>query len=251
MKQILNYKLKPSQAALWFLGQSGFICKSCNTILAIDPYLSDSVAKKSPALKRTIPVPIKPANLKVDIFILTHDHLDHLDPETIIPYKYKDTTKFVAPRLASKKLYKLGIKKENIITIDVGMSEKIGDIRIEGIYTIPNSPKVIDTAGYLIKFKNGRSFYHSGDTGISPLLLESVKKAEVGLFCINGKWGNMDAEQAAQVAAKVCTKIAIPHHYDLFTLNRENPEFFKYTLSYAAPKIKTKILKIMKPFIWQ
>ncbi|MEN6383763.1 MAG: MBL fold metallo-hydrolase, partial [Phycisphaerales bacterium] len=198
MKTIINLKLKPSEAALFFLGQAGYICKSCDAIIAIDPYLTDSVEKKSPALKRTFPAPINPSDLKVDIFIVTHDHRDHLDPEVIEQYRYKDSTKFVAPRLASRKLIELGIKKENVITIDVGETENVGQICIEGVYTIPNETKVIDTAGYLIKFPNGRSLYHSSDTDLSPLLLESAPKAEVGLFCINGKWGNMNAEQAAK-----------------------------------------------------
>jgi L-ascorbate 6-phosphate lactonase len=250
MKNITDLKLKSSQAALYFLGQAGYIIKSCDTLIAIDPYLSDSVEKKSPALKRTFPAPIKPADLKTDIFIVTHDHLDHLDPEVIEQYKYKDSTKFVAPRFASKKLIELGIKKENVVTIDIGESKNVGKICIEGVYTVPSEPKVIDTTGYLIKFPNGRSVYHSSDTDLSALLLQSAPQAEVGLFCINGKWGNMNAENAAQLAAKVCTKFAIPNHYDLFALNSENPEIFKYSVKFTKPELKVEILELMKPFIW-
>jgi L-ascorbate 6-phosphate lactonase len=250
MKTIFDLKLESNQAALYFLGQAGYICKCCDTLIAIDPYLTDSVEKKSPALKRTFPAPIKPSELEVDIFIVTHDHRDHLDPEVIEQYKFKHSTKFVAPRFASKKLIELGIKKQNVITIDVGESENVGKVNIEGVYTIPNEPKVIDTAGYLIKFPNGRSLYHSGDTDLSPLLLKSAPQAEVGLFCINGKWGNMNAEKAAELAAKVCTKFAIPNHYDLFALNSENPEIFKYSVKFTKPELKVEILELMKPFIW-
>ncbi|MGA2914693.1 MAG: MBL fold metallo-hydrolase [Sedimentisphaerales bacterium] len=250
MQQILDFKLESSQAALWFVGQSGFICKSCDTIVAIDPYLSDSIAKLSPKLKRIIPVPIEPADLKTDIFIVTHDHLDHLDPETIAGYRYKDTTKFVAPSLACRKLQQLGIKSNNIRTVDVGQSEQIGSVHIKGIYTIPNEPAVVDTAGYLVRFQNGRSFYHTSDTDLSPLLLAVAPHAEAGLFCINGKWGNMSVEKAVELAVKVRPRFAIPHHYDIMELNYENPETFRYLMSYAEPQIRVEILQIMKPFVW-
>ncbi len=250
MKNTIDLKLNCSQAAIWFLGQAGYIIKSCDTLIAIDPYLSDSVERKSPALKRTFPAPIKPAELKADIFIVTHDHLDHLDPDTINDYKYKDSTMFVAPRFASKRLIELGIKTQNITTIDVGESKTVGKTIIEGVYTVPSEPKVIDTAGYVIKFPNARSVYHSSDTELSPLLLQSSPQAEVGLFCINGKWGNMNAENAAQLAARVCTKFAIPNHYDLFALNSENPEVFKYSVKFTKPELKVEILELMKPFIW-
>jgi L-ascorbate 6-phosphate lactonase len=250
MKNIIDLKLNSSQAAIWFLGQAGYIIKSCDAIITIDPYLSDSVEKKSPALKRTFPAPIKPADLKADIFIVTHDHLDHLDPQTIGDYKYKNSTMFVAPRFASKALKGLGIKNQNITTIDVGESKAVGKITIEGVYTVPSEPKVIDTAGYLIKFPNGRCVYHSSDTELSALLMQAAGQAEVGLFCINGKWGNMNAENAAQLAAKVCTKFAIPNHYDLFALNSENPEIFKYSVKCIKPELKVEILELMKPFIW-
>lgn len=250
MENVKDLKLKTSEAALWFIGQSGFICKSCDTTIVIDPYLSNSTAKKSPKLTRKYPPPIKPADLKADIYIVTHNHSDHLDPETIADYKYKQTTKFIAPRLATEKLIQLGIDRNNIITIDSGQKKTIDSISIEGIYAIPTSVNVIDTCGYLVTFPNGRSFYHSGDTGFSELLSEAAPSAEVGLFCINGKWGNMNSEQAAKLASKVCTKFAIPHHYDLMELNSENPELFKYCMGYTNSQIQVKILEIMKPFIW-
>ena len=48
IKNITEYKIQKNQAALWFLGQAGYIIRSCGTTLAIDPYLSDSVAKAAP-----------------------------------------------------------------------------------------------------------------------------------------------------------------------------------------------------------
>jgi L-ascorbate 6-phosphate lactonase len=250
MKNIIEYQLAEDKAGLWFIGQSGFIFKACGAIIAIDPYLSDSVARVSPGLTRLYPPPIEPQDLKVDILITTHNHLDHLDPDTITPYQHKKDTLFVAPRLACQKLAKLGIAAENIIKIDSGEVKIVRNIKIFGIYTVPNDPAAIDTAGYKIVFPNEKSIYHCADTDLSDLLLQCAPSADVGLFCINGKWGNMGVEKAATLAQKVNPQYAIPHHYDLMAHNGENPETFRYQLNYYRPDIKVVIPKILEPFMW-
>ena len=250
MKRIIDFKLEPSQAALWFLGQSGFIFKSGRTTVVIDPYLSDSVGKVSPDLKRATAIPIEPSQLNVNIFIVTHDHLDHLDPETVGQYQHKDITVFVGPRFACRKLYELDVPLEQIVQIDSGETENVLGVEIKGVYTIPNEPSVIDTCGYCIKFGNGRSVYHTSDTDLSDLLLATAPNAEVGLFCINGQWGNLDVEKAVKLACKVKPKFAIPHHYDTMELNSVNPEKFAYCMGYTDKSIKVQIQKVMEPFVW-
>lgn len=250
MKEIESYPLNKEQAALWFLGQSGFLIKSCGTIVVIDPYLSDSVAKVSPRLTRSYPPPIDPTFLKADLFIVTHDHLDHLDPETIAAYKHKESTTFLGPRFACEKLKSLGISQNNIIRIDSGQRQTVRGVQIAGVYAVANEPAVIDTCGYRIEFENGRSVYHSADTGFSPLLLECAPAAEIALVCINGQWGNLNIEQAAELTNTVNPKVVIPHHYDLMKLNSANPESFKYQMNYINPKIHVEILKVLDPFVW-
>lgn len=250
MDRILKHKLIENQAALWFLGQSGFVIKSAGITLAIDPYLSDSVTKVSPSLTRRYPAPIEPSALNVDIYIATHDHLDHLDPETVAPYKHKEATMFVGPRFVCNKFASLGVPKQNIVKIESGESKKVREVDITGIYALANEPAAIDTAGYKIVFANGRSVYHTADTGYSPLLLKCAPSAEVGLFVINGKWGNLNIEQAAELADMVNPRFAIPHHYDLMELNSENPDTFKYQMNYINPRIEVKIPMLMQPFVW-
>jgi L-ascorbate 6-phosphate lactonase len=250
LERILKHKLKKNQACLWFLGQSGFVIKSAGVTIAIDPYLSDSVARVSPLLTRRYPTPIEPSALKVDIYIATHDHLDHLDPETLIAYQHKKTTMFVGPRFVCRKFAALGVGLKNIVKIDSGESKTLKGVKISGIYAVANDPIVIDTAGYKIAFANGRSVYHTSDTDFSPLLLECAPSAEVGLFCINGKWGNLNAEQAAELTVKVNPRFTIPHHYDLMKLNSENPETFKYQMNFVNPHTEVRILKPMQPFVW-
>ena len=108
------------KSALWFLGQSGFYLKSGGVSVVIDPYLSDCVGENSPLFTRIYPAPVSPYDLKADIYIVTHDHLDHLDPATIRAYSHKEETIFVAPRHAAKKLEILGINPQQIRIVDQG-----------------------------------------------------------------------------------------------------------------------------------
>ena len=251
MKSILNQRLNLEQVGLWFLGQSGYIMRADSVTLVIDPYLSDSVKKIAPEFGRLYPPPISPADLSADIFIVTHDHLDHLDPETIDAYNHKEDTIFVGPRLVCKKLATLGIPASNIHRIDSGESATIRGVTITGIYALPTEVEVIDTTGYLIEFANGRSIYHTSDTEFSELLLKAAPQAEVLLACINGKDGNMGAQSAARLAKVVAPRIAaIPNHYDMMALNSENPQVFAYFARQECPDISIKILNLLEPFIW-
>jgi len=65
-----------------FLGQSGYVLKSANTQIIIDPYLSDIVNRVANR-PRTLPIPMAPKDISCDAVICTHNHLDHLDPDTV------------------------------------------------------------------------------------------------------------------------------------------------------------------------
>jgi L-ascorbate 6-phosphate lactonase len=250
MDAILNYPIRPDQAALWFLGQAGYVFRSGQCCVTIDPYLTDSVAEADASLARMVPVPIQPEELKVDIYIVTHDHLDHLDPRTIDRYPHRDSTVFVAPHLACTKLRSLGVSAGRIVCVDSGRTAIVSGVSIKGIYALGTDGGVIDTAGYLLRFANGRSVYHSSDTGFNELLLDAAPRAEVLLVCINGKWGNLDIPQAVALAGRVKPDVAVPNHYDMMRTNAADPEAFVRLLGKEHPEIDSRILSVMEPFVW-
>ncbi len=252
MKSILNAPLADDQAGLWFLGQSGYIFRTNTVTVVIDPYLSDSVREIAPEFGRLYPPPLASADLQADIYVITHDHLDHLDPPTLLGYRHTEQTTFVAPRLACKKLAALGIPPANIVRVDSGESVNLRGVQITGIYALPSEVEVIDTTGYLIQFANGRSVYHTSDTEFCELLVKCAPQAEVLLVCINGKDGNMGAQSAARLAKAVAPRVAAsPNHYDLFALNAENPQVFAYFVGQECPEVPVKIFQPLEPFVWR
>ncbi|NLW49915.1 MAG: MBL fold metallo-hydrolase [Candidatus Brocadiaceae bacterium] len=250
MAGVRDYRLADDQAALWPLGQAGFLIRGGGVTVAIDPYLTDSVGKASPAFARAVPSPIEPEDLQVDMFVVTHDHLDHLDPETIGRYRHPASTRFVAPRLACRRLRELGIPSENVLRVDAGDEAELYGIRLRGVYAVPTGPDVLDTCGYRLELPGGKSVYHSSDTAWSDLLERAAPRAQVLLVCINGKYGNLNVHEAVRLTRAVRPDVAVPMHYDLMRLNAENPDTFIHLLRQALPECEGRILKIMEPLVW-
>ena len=69
-----------------WLGQAGLMFETEGKTIIVDQYLSDSVEKIEPHNKRRVPVEERFLKIKPDIIILTHNHLDHTDPETLKYY---------------------------------------------------------------------------------------------------------------------------------------------------------------------
>ncbi len=103
-----------------------------------------------------------------------------------------------------------------------------------------------------IEVANGRSVYHSSDTAFTALLLEAAPRAvEVLLVPINGKWGNLNVEQAVALTAAVGPRFVLPNHYDLMALNAENPETFRWFCQQRQLTSRCVIPTVMQPFLWE
>jgi L-ascorbate 6-phosphate lactonase len=252
MKRITDENLTESQAGMWWLGQAGYVLRANDVIIAIDPYLSDSAANGAPEFARLYPPVIDAATLKADVIIITHNHADHLDPETLANYRFKEETQFVAPWLTAAALAENGIPEECIVTVNAGETYRYGQTEITGVFALPTGADVLDTTGYLVRFGNGRSIYHTSDTQFHPLVLEAApRKPEVMLVPINGKWGNPGPEQAALFAERAMPRYVFPNHYDTMALNAEDPAVFKWFCENKGIHAECIVAERMTPFIWE
>ena len=205
-----------------WIGQSGYILKTSNTEIIIDPYLSDIVNKVANR-PRMVEVPIKPQDIKADAIICTHNHLDHLDPEAI--EKMNKLMLFVCPSYCEEKLKSLGCKK--IQTLEVSQSITVGDFKLTAVY----ANHTVDTIGILAE-ANGKKLYFTSDTIYDEKLKEmSDYKLDIMFICINGKLGNMNVDEAIDITNDVKPKIAVPTHYGMFASNTENPKKFTSRIS--------------------
>jgi L-ascorbate 6-phosphate lactonase len=136
--------------------------------------------------------------------------------------------------------------------VNAGQTHRFGLHGITGVFALPTGADVLDTTGYLIKFANARSIYHTSDTQFHPLVLDAApKNPEIMLVPINGKWNNPGPEQAALFAATVTPRFVFPNHYDTMALNAENPEVFKWFSENKGLHAKCIIAERMQPFVWK
>lgn len=260
IKQINNTCLTKDCIAIWQLGQESIVVKSGEKVCYFDPYLSNNVDEVFGNSPRNFKEPINPKEIdNADLVFISHDHLDHLDPATLVEIAQKSLkAKFVCPAPHTHILTEMGIAKERIIA--ARSKEKLV---VDGIEIYPVAEKHEDYyidengdhgyLGYVVSF-NEIVFYHAGDTIGFYELAEDLKPLKVDVAClpINGRdfkrlkvdnlLGNMDFREAVELANIIEADTIIPMHYDLFGFNTENPAYFVDFILNNYPEQKFKLL---------
>lgn len=245
------------------LGQAGFRIDHKDTTIIIDPYLSYSVDDGDKWVRRYAP-PMLPSDITdADIVLLSHDHLDHVDPETLSGIaKASPNCRFAASAsFAMARLTEIGIAKDRIIPLEADVPlEFTREVTVTPIPAAheelhPCSHGGFEELGFIIDVCDKR-IYHGGDTCVYEGLVERIKGVDVAILPVNGRdeirhsmncIGNMNAKEAAKLAYDAEIKCVIPCHWELYELNGETPEnihaaFAKY------PSAKYTLMGTESPF---
>ncbi|MFO1501723.1 MAG: MBL fold metallo-hydrolase [Verrucomicrobiota bacterium] len=256
-KQIQAHPVPPRAIAIWWLGQAGFILKTPAGVTAVvDPYLSDSCKpigeRNGFCLARQVPPPMRPRDLVgLDLYLVTHTHQDHLDPETIGPYrKAGGRARFVAPPEAWDRLLALKIPSSQVTMVWPNKSLVTGDLTVRATFAIPFGGDDLTHVGYLFMVKDGPTVYLTGDTAYEDVLVDSVAphKPDVLLAVINGAFRNLGPVEAARLAKGLNVKVAIPCHYDMFPDNCQPPQMFRTCLKLLGIGDRYCLLRHAVPF---
>ncbi len=200
-----------------FLGQSGYVLTASHSQIIIDPYLSDSV-NRVVGRPRRLPVPMQPADIACDAVVCTHNHLDHLDPDTISLIRNEQF--FIATKEGVEVLSGMG--KTNVRALTLGESVSVGELTLTAVY----AKHMVEAFGLLVQAE-GKTLYFSGDTLYDERLFQIAEyHPDITFICINGRLGNMNATEALVVANKIGAPVNIPNHYDMFASNSEDPHLF-------------------------
>lgn len=203
-----------------WLSQGSFLFESNGIRILVDPYMSDCLEFKG--LKRMVKFPLSFAELKPDMLICTHDHLDHLDPETVtgISELYPECI-ITGPASCCRHFHKLKVK--NIKLLNAEQAVNLGKIKITPVFAMHTEPEAIGLA----METGGKRLYLSGDTEYNEKLInEFTENCSLVLICINGRLGNMSLEQALKTVRALKPETALPMHYGLFAENTADPEPF-------------------------
>lgn len=197
-----------------WLGQAGLLFEGDGKKILIDPYLSDNVKNFEPQNYRRVPVDERFLSIKPDVIVVTHNHLDHLDKETLKYYLTEDAEALVlAPNGGWQELRKFG-GKSNYVLFNVGTEWSCGNVRFTAVKAEHSDPCAIG----VIVSAEGRDYYVTGDTLYNEAVFASLPKKDFyAVFLpVNGKGNNMNMTDAARFAARTGAKYAVPFHIGMF-----------------------------------
>ena len=228
------------------LGQSGCRLALRDIIIYIDPYLSNSVQEyDSEDLERLLPIPLHPEEIKDASFILiTHEHLDHCDPKTLIKIsEVSPNAFFIAPKPVIDKLIEWGVNENRIQLAKESWHELSVGINLRAVPSAHpeierDAEKNLTCVGYLLEWFDKR-IYIAGDTSVHPEIIETLNKEgpiHTAFLPVNednyfrrrrGIIGNMSVREALQFAEEIKVSQVVPVHWDMFSVNSAYPEEIK------------------------
>ena len=196
-----------------FLGQAGLLFDFDGLRVMVDPYFSDSVGKLHPEKSRRQKANLSFLDRKPDVLILTHDHLDHTDPETLeILLEKHSGICVLAGRNAWETARRFG-GDHNYVCFTPGCLWTEGSVSFEAVFAAHSDPEAI---GALIRHK-GKAYYITGDTLRSRRVAESLGcQPDVVFLPVNGVGNNMNMVDAAIFANEIGAKQAVPIHFGMF-----------------------------------
>lgn len=226
-----------------FLGQSGFRIEYKNTVLFIDPYLTNCVAEQQGDKYNRLVPPILDCNFIHDAnyILITHAHNDHCDISTLKSILNNSTNcKIIAPIEVCKYLKNNNFLNDRLLSIKDQWIQISDDIEIRPVPAAhPNILKkkieFLPSVGYLIRFSSGKKIYHAGDTFLFDELIDFISKfksIDIALLPINEHnyfkskmdiIGNMTMRESFEFASLLEVEYLVPIHWDLF----ENNSVFK------------------------
>jgi L-ascorbate metabolism protein UlaG (beta-lactamase superfamily) len=232
---------------LWWLGQSGFLLGASGSIIALDPYLSDSLTKKyattdKPHVRMSsiVVAPEQLAMLELNAISCSHQHTDHMDPETLAPIvRNTPGLKLVVPRAWRALAQERSCSSwGQILGVDAGVQIELPPFTFTAV---PAAHEQIERDGHghhlylgFVVRVGQWTVYHSGDTMLYDGMVDLLRpfNIDAAILPINGRAperrvaGNLWGREAAGLAKQIGAKLVVPCHYDMFEFNTATPDEF-------------------------
>ena len=216
-----------------WLGQASFRFDVGDRRILVDPFFAEHEARRYP------PLSVDEHGSGVDWLLVTHEHIDHLDPYSLREVAARsDGLTVVAPapleaqvREATDAAF-VGVDRGDRVELPgAGAVTVVPAIHGREVsHGYPDDPAFV---GYVLEL-GGTSLYHAGDTIVTDSLRAALAplRIDVALLPVNGRThyreaeglvGNMGTRDAVALATAVGASILVPYHWDLFKGNTEWP----------------------------
>lgn len=236
---------------LFWLGQAGFAFKTSSARIAyIDPYLSDAV-EHAFGFKRMMGCPISADEVAADLVLCTHEHLDHLDTDALPVIARNNAAHFAGPRECVRIFREIGIPEDRCHLLEEGKQIEVAGVYAAGMYA-DHGDLAPDAIGIVLDF-DGIKIYHTGDTAYRPREFQAAVRMQpdVLLPCINGRYGNLNSEEAALLARDVNPRIVIASHFWMFVEHDGDPAAFLEHCARLAPGTQAMVMKPGERYVYR
>lgn len=148
-----------------------------------------------------------------NIIVITHQHGDHFNKETLAGLDLENTV-FVVPQIVAEGMDEE--MKSKAIVLSNGETTEVAGISISAIpmYNLPNDESARHKKGvgngYVINF-DGMRVYISGDTEGIPEM-RALENIDIAFVCMNLPF-TMDIDQASNAVSEFSPKIMYPYHH--------------------------------------
>jgi len=263
VNDINNCTLDINEVAFWWLGQHSFVLKINNSILYIDPFLSDRSDRLLPPLLNAEEI------VNANLILGSHDHIDHIDHPLLQQFvKLNSTTKLIVPELLRNSLIEeLKISPDRVFGCGDNFTVQVDGIKVTGIaaahefFDQDTKTGHFPYLGFIIETDNF-TIYHSGDTCLYEGMETKLQKwdFDIAFVPINGRdakrlrancLGNMTYQEAADLCGNLKPKLIVPAHYGMFAGNTIDPKLFTDYMDIKYPNLKTHICTPGQRYIYK
>ncbi len=225
--------MEPSGHArvIWF-GHSTLLLRMSKKNILIDPMFSNAASPVGFMVKR-FQKPVLPLSglPGIDHILISHDHYDHLDKDSIKFFR-DQKTQFTVPLGLGSHLVRWGIAPGRITELDWWESVSKGEIEFIAAPARHFSGRSLTRrnktlwASWIIRDRS-QSLYFSGDSGYDTHFTEIGEKygpfdlafMENGQYNVHWKQVHMMPRETAQACVDVKAKRLFPIHWGMFVLS--------------------------------
>ncbi len=247
----------PSAGAdrITYVGHATVLIELAGVRVLTDPVLRSRLLG---VIRRHAEPPAADVASGIDAVLISHLHPDHLDFPSL--RRIGRPTRVIAPKRSAGAFRRRGFR--NVVELASGDSTLVRAIDVAAVPAVHDGRRYqfgrrVESLGFVLE-GGGRRIYFAGDTELFEGMSELAGSLDVALLPIAG-WGpkvggpgHLDARTAAEAAAILRPRIAIPIHWGTLLgrglegrraeLLRDPPREFVAQLAELAPDVEAGVL---------
>lgn len=232
-------QVRAGQLALWYIGGAGYIVRTNQATLLIDPFLGPS---NPPSWIREIPPAFDAERIdelgRIDAVLLTHEHGDHTDPVALRALAARTSAPVFGPASCIAVAEASGYPADRRQVVDHNETLTAGDVKITA--EAMHDPGAKGCNGYVLE-TGGLALLHCGDSLYFDGFVKLGQRWALDAICVSvghnppGRTFYMDESGAARAARDAGASILIPQHYDLWKGITLDPKRIRTAAGWYCP----------------